>query len=373
MEADGTPTRIDKAYSWDAPIAAHGLMHMVITNAALGDPYPIDVLFLYMANMSWNSSMNIGATLGYLTAKNDDGSYKIPKIIYSDAYASEMVAYADLILPDTTYLERYDCISLLDRPISDADGPADAIRHPVVKPDRNVRGFQDVLIDLGARLKLPGFTKDDGTARYPGGYPDYIVNHERSPGIGPLAGWRGEDGKSFGVGKVNPKQLERIHRQRLVPHPSSGARPALDEARQQGLSRVRQGRRASSARPIRSSSSSIREPLQKFRLAARGHGAIQPPATPQAAHRAVLRSAAVLVSAVRRHDDRRPRVPDARDHAAADAHVPLVGLAERVAAPDHQRQPALHEPHARRRTRHRRRRLGLDLQPHRPRQGAGAS
>jgi anaerobic selenocysteine-containing dehydrogenase len=34
------------------------------------------------------------------------GDYKIPRIIYCDAYASEMVAYADLILPDTTYLER---------------------------------------------------------------------------------------------------------------------------------------------------------------------------------------------------------------------------------------------------------------------------
>ncbi len=31
-----------------------------------------------------------------------------------------MVAYADLILPDTTYLERHDCISLLDRPICEA-------------------------------------------------------------------------------------------------------------------------------------------------------------------------------------------------------------------------------------------------------------
>ena len=64
--------------------------------------------------------------------------YKIGKIIYSDAYASEMVAYADLILPDTTYLERFDCISLLDRPISEPNGPADAIRHPVVLPDRDV-------------------------------------------------------------------------------------------------------------------------------------------------------------------------------------------------------------------------------------------
>ena len=56
---DGKPIRIDKAYSWDAPLAAHGLMHMVIANAANQDPYPIDVLFLYMANMGWNSSMNV--------------------------------------------------------------------------------------------------------------------------------------------------------------------------------------------------------------------------------------------------------------------------------------------------------------------------
>ena len=52
VDADGTPLRIDKAFSWDAPLAAHGLMHMVITNAARGDPYPIDTLFMYMANMA---------------------------------------------------------------------------------------------------------------------------------------------------------------------------------------------------------------------------------------------------------------------------------------------------------------------------------
>ena len=33
-------------------------------------------------------------------------NYRIPHIIYSDAYCSETVAYADLVLPDTTYLER---------------------------------------------------------------------------------------------------------------------------------------------------------------------------------------------------------------------------------------------------------------------------
>ena len=125
VDANGNPLRIDKAFSWENPFSAHGLMHMLIPNAHAGDPYRIDTLFLYMANMAWNSSMNSGRVMEMLTDKGDDGEYVIPRIIYSDAYASEMVAYADLILPDTTYLERHDCISLLDRPICDADGVAD--------------------------------------------------------------------------------------------------------------------------------------------------------------------------------------------------------------------------------------------------------
>src|SRR5690606_36552840 len=33
IDEEGRPARLDKAFSWDAPIAAHGLMHMVIANA----------------------------------------------------------------------------------------------------------------------------------------------------------------------------------------------------------------------------------------------------------------------------------------------------------------------------------------------------
>ncbi len=77
--------------------------------------------------------MNTAGTMKMLTDKDEEtGEYRIPKIIYSDAYSSEMVAYADLILPDTTYLERHDCISLLDRPISEPDAVQDAIRWPVI-------------------------------------------------------------------------------------------------------------------------------------------------------------------------------------------------------------------------------------------------
>ena len=209
VDAEGRPSRIDKAFSWDAPIAAHGLMHMVIANAHAGDPYPVDLLFMYMANMAWNSAMNTAGTIRMLEDKDETtGEYRIPKIIYSDAYASEMVAYADLVLPDTTYLERHDCISLLDRPISEPDSVNDAIRWPVVEPDRDVRGFQSVLIDLGSRLGLTGFTDSRGKALY-ADYADYIVNHERRPGIGPLAGFRGRDGERTGRGAANRDQLRR--------------------------------------------------------------------------------------------------------------------------------------------------------------------
>ncbi len=274
IDDEGRAKRIDKAFTWENPMSAHGLMHMVISNAHAGDPYKIDTLFMYMANMSWNSSMNIKGVTQMLTDKDASGEYVIPRIIYSDAYSSEMVAYADLILPDTTYLERHDCISLLDRPISEADGAADAIRWPVVEPDRDVRGFQSVLCDLGARLELPGFVTEDGSARY-ADYADYITSHIRRPGIGPLAGFRG-DGTEGGRGAPNPDQLQRYidnggfwvsH----VPKEASYYKPwnaaYQDWAVKMGF--------YDSPQPYLFSLYS--EPLRRFQMAAEGKGDRQPP------------------------------------------------------------------------------------------------
>ena len=222
--------------------------------------------------------MNTQATIAMLTDKDPaTGAYKIPRILYSDAFYSEMVAYADLVLPDTTYLERWDCLSLLDRPISHADGPADAIRRPVLAPDRDVRPFQDVLLDLGARLGLPGMTNKDGKPRYPDGYSDYLVNHERRPGIGPLAGLRGADGRAHGRGPVNQGQLDRyiangcFWQHKLAPEQryfKFANRAYLDYAAEAGF--------VTSPAPIVLQLYS--EELQRFRLAARGHGRVQPPA-----------------------------------------------------------------------------------------------
>ncbi|MBZ0130505.1 MAG: molybdopterin-dependent oxidoreductase [Rhodobacteraceae bacterium] len=275
LKEDGSPSRIDKAFTWENPMSSHGLMHMVISNAHAGDPYKIDTLFMYMANMSWNSSMNTGEVMKMLTDKDASGDYVIPRIIYSDAYSSEMVAFADLILPDTTYLERHDCISLLDRPICEADAAADSIRWPVVEPDRDVRGFQSALIQLGSRLGLPGMVNKDGSAKF-ADYADYIQNHERRPGVGPLAGFRGPDGTGKGRGAPNPNQIQAYidnggfwvdH----IPEGSAFFKPWNADYQDWAVSR------GIYDAPQPYVFSLYVETMQKFRLAAEGHGDHQPP------------------------------------------------------------------------------------------------
>lgn len=273
--SDGAALRIDKAFTWENPLSAHGLMHMVISNAHAGDPYPIDTLFLYMANMAWNSTMNTSRVMEMLTDTRPDGQYVIPRIIVADAYASEMVAFADLVLPDTTYLERHDCISLLDRPICEPDALGDAIRWPVVPPDRDVRGFQSVLLDLGARLRLPGMVEADGSPTYRD-YADYMVRHERRPGIGPLAGWRGADGSAAGRGAPNPDQLQRYidNGGFFTAHVPEGAaffKPWNKAWQDWAVARGLTDKAAPYVFNL------YLEPLRKFQLAAEGHGPRQPP------------------------------------------------------------------------------------------------
>ncbi len=219
VDENNQPVRLDKAFSWEFPLAAHGLMQNAITNAWRQDPYPIDTLMIFMANMAWNSTMNTANVRDMLNDKDENGEYKIPYLIVCDAFQSEMVAYADLVLPDTTYLERHDTISMLDRPISEYDGPVDSVRIPVVPPTGETKPFQEVLIELGSRLNLPAFTNKDGSRKYRD-YPDFIVNFETEPGsgIGFLAGWRGKGGEKFMKGEPNPNQWEMYEKNNCVFH-----------------------------------------------------------------------------------------------------------------------------------------------------------
>jgi len=279
VDEQGEPVRIDKAFSWEYPLSVHGLMHNAITNAWRGDPYPIDTLFIFMANMAWNSSMNTEQVRKMLNDTDEHGEYKIPFLVVADAFQSEMTAFADLVLPDTTYLERHDVMSMLDRPISEYDGPVDSVRIPVVPPSGECQPFQEVLIELGSRLGLPAFVDERGGRKYRD-YPDFIVNYETEPGsgIGFLAGWRGKGGEKSLRGEPNPNQWQMYEKNNCVFHYELPRSYQYMRNWNQGyLQWAQEHRLTRYAEPINIHIYS--EVLQKFRLAAQGKTqGKQPPA-----------------------------------------------------------------------------------------------
>ena len=268
LDAHGNALRLDKAYSWEAPLASHGMMHAVIKNAVEGDPYEIDTLILFMANMAWNSAMNTAETQGMLRAKDEAGNHKIPFLVVADAFDSEMVRFADLVLPDTTYLERFDAISFLDRPISEPDAAADAIRHPILPLDRDVRPWQDVLVELATRLKFPAFINTEGERKF-AGYTDFIVNYERAPGIGFLGGFRGKDGEKSLRGEPNPNQWrDYIKAESFFAHHWPENQRWMRGVNRDYLQAAADAAFIPKPEPIIAQLYS--EPLQKFRLAGQG-------------------------------------------------------------------------------------------------------
>ena len=276
INPDGSPIRIDHAFSWEHPLSAHGLMHNVITNATRGDPYRIDTLMMFMANMAWNSTMNTMAIREMLNRKDESGEFMIPFLVVCDAFQSETVAFADLVLPDTTYLERHDVMGMLDRPISEFDGPVDSVRVPVVKPLGECKPFQEVLIELAGRLKFPAFTTPEGKRKFTG-YPDFVVNFQPQPGIGFLMGWRGKNGDEHLRGEPNPKQWEayeknncvfQYHMPESMHYMRNWNREYLDFAKDKGWRQKND--------PVQLAIYS--DTLQAFRLAAQGKSAgRQPP------------------------------------------------------------------------------------------------
>ncbi|MGI9337089.1 MAG: molybdopterin-dependent oxidoreductase [Gammaproteobacteria bacterium] len=282
VDESGAPLRIDKAFSWDAPFSAHGLMHNVLANAAKGDPYKIDTLMIFMANLAWNSSMDTAAAVRHLTAMAKDGKegeYAIPFVVVCDAFHSETVNYADLVLPDTTFLERRDVISMLDRPISEAHAACDAIRAPVVPREFDTRPWQEVLVELGGRLQLPAFTDASGGRKYKD-YEHFITHWQKTPGTGFLAGWRGKDGGDSLVGEPNARQWQKYEEnecffRRELPQNTRYLRFANRDY-------LRYAKKAGWTTSEEAIVLQLYcEPLQKFRLAGEGHGKHLPPTKKQ--------------------------------------------------------------------------------------------
>ena len=123
-------------------------------------PYPVKILFQHMANPAWSMPGMGGVddeSKPWIRMIKD--KEKVPLFIASDAIIAESSAYADYIVPDTTYLEGWGFLGNLPT----YPTARTSVRQPVIEPmtektpDGRPICMENFLIDVAKSLKLPGF------------------------------------------------------------------------------------------------------------------------------------------------------------------------------------------------------------------------
>ncbi len=133
--------RIDLKGHADGYLMANNMMQEVGPNSLRGEPYKLDTIMFYQTNPVW-------------TAPNGrvwEEALKELFVIDTSPFPGETAMMADLILPDHTYLERYQ-----DAPTYPFQGwPMTQLRVPAVAPLYDTKYFGDTLIEIGKRIDGP--------------------------------------------------------------------------------------------------------------------------------------------------------------------------------------------------------------------------
>jgi len=132
-----TLARIDEAKSDEWPIASN-VYQNIPDHHAKGEPYKLSVLFTYYTNPLFSMPNPQRAT----------EAFKDVFIVETSSYLSETALYADYILPDNYYLERWQD----DTVYASTGYPVTGLRVPVVQPVYNTRNSMEVIIDLSKRM-----------------------------------------------------------------------------------------------------------------------------------------------------------------------------------------------------------------------------
>jgi tetrathionate reductase subunit A len=138
---------------------ASDIYQEVVPSAMDMYPYPIKTLFLYMGSPVYSlpASQAIIGTLGDVE--------KIPLFLTFDITVGETSVYADYIIPDLTYLERWE----LQGSHPSVPYKSMPVRQPAAKPATPVvrvygqempLGLESFLLGLAEKLELPGFGHD---------------------------------------------------------------------------------------------------------------------------------------------------------------------------------------------------------------------
>jgi anaerobic selenocysteine-containing dehydrogenase len=132
--------RIDRVKTDAWPLASN-MIQEIATNHLAGNPYKLDTVMFYLTNpiFSTPDCTKWEAALSELF------------VIATSPFPDETAMFADIVLPDHTYLER-----LQDAPTYPYQGyPIACLRVPAVKPVHDTKAFGDTLIEIGKRIKGP--------------------------------------------------------------------------------------------------------------------------------------------------------------------------------------------------------------------------
>lgn len=133
--------RIDGQGTKACPLGSGAIQH--VPDAVLsGRPYPVKALMLYRSNPVFSKPEG---------AKWRAAMAKIPLVVSCSPLPDESTLWADLILPDHTYLERWEVVE----PAPSSGRPIVGFRQPVVRPHHDTLATGDVVIRLARALGAP--------------------------------------------------------------------------------------------------------------------------------------------------------------------------------------------------------------------------
>lgn len=123
----------------DTPPFAESQMSKLADQLRKGKPYPLNAIFFYYTNPLFSSP----AVDKLRTCFRD-----VPLLVSFSPFMDDTTSFADLVLPDHTYLERWQ----LDVPAASVGFPVFSVRQPVVEPLHDTRSTGQALIDIARKI-----------------------------------------------------------------------------------------------------------------------------------------------------------------------------------------------------------------------------
>jgi anaerobic selenocysteine-containing dehydrogenase len=145
--AQSKPGHLDilDGFAGEVSLPIHGVGHQVLKMIRASDSSNRPEIYMWY---NYNPVFSNGNCQENINILKDETL--IPYTVAVTPFYDESAALADLILPDTTWLERYD----YETGVSPTQVAEYYIRQPVIPPQGDSRDFKDVCCDIAARLEL---------------------------------------------------------------------------------------------------------------------------------------------------------------------------------------------------------------------------